>query len=188
MFVRARRWPFRIGRDPRNDLCLAQSEKVSRLHARITQQEGRHQLIVSGQNPTFLNGEPVPLDKPLPLTAGDVIELPDYRLEIQEISAGGRAANSTVMLKAIADDNYLIRLVASRLGLGQWTLEEILAWLQARPGREIMIRQGHYQLCLMGRLDLQALQTRLELFADLQRDQDPGELSVEIINAGLRAS
>ena len=188
MFIRARRWPFRIGRDPRNDLCLAESEKVSRLHARITQHNGEHFLIVSGINPTFLNNQPVALNEPLPLAAGDVIELPDYRVEIQDSAAQPRSSNSTVTLQAIPDDNRLIRLVASSLGLKQWTLEGILAWLQAQRGREIMIRHGHYQLCLMSNLNLDLLKQRLDLFEELQRDLDPGGLAVEATEAGLRAS
>lgn len=188
MFIRARRWPFRIGRDPRNDLCLAESEKVSRLHARITQQHGEHFLIVSGINPTFLNNQPVPLNEPMPLADGDVIELPDYRVEVQNSANQPGASNSTVALQAIPDDNRLIRLVASSLGLQQWTLEGILAWLQAQRGREIMIRQGHYQLCLMSNLNLELLKQRLDLFEELQRDLDPNGLSVEVTGAGLRAS
>jgi pSer/pThr/pTyr-binding forkhead associated (FHA) protein len=188
MFIRARRWPFRIGRDPRNDLCLTESENVSRIHARITQQDGEHFLTVSGITPTFLNDQPVPLNEPLPLAAGDVIELPNYRVEIQDSAAQPRASNSTVALKAIPDDNRLIRLVASNLGLQQWSPEGILAWLQAQPGREIMIRQGHYQLCLMSNLNLERLRQRLGLFAELQDNQDPNELSVAATEAGPRAS
>jgi len=188
MFIRARRWPFRIGRDPRNDLCLAGSEKISRLHARITQKDGDHFLVVSGINPTFLNNQPVPLDEPIPLAVGDILELPDYRVEVQSSAKPPGRSNSTVMLKAVSDDNHLIRLVASRLKLQQWTLEAIVVWLKAERGREIMIQQGHYQLCLTSTLNLESMKQRLDLFEKLQHDLDPNGLSVEITTAALRAS
>lgn len=182
MFIRARRWPFRIGRDPRNDLCLAESEKVSRLHARVVYESGQAQLIVTGSNPTFLNGNRVPVDEPQPLSPGDVIELPGYRLEVQDSSGPAATAHSTVMLKAINDDQRLVRQVATCLNLTRWTIDGIHQWLRSQRGRQIMIRQGHYQLCLGHRLDLEMLTRRLALFCELQGDADPSETSIEILD------
>ena len=188
MFIRARRWPFRIGRDPRNDLCLAESEKVSRLHARVVFEAGQAQLIVTGSNPTFLNGNRVTVDEPHPLCPGDVIELPDYRLEVQDSSGATATAHSTVMLKAISDDQRLIRQVATRLELNSWTAEGIHHWLQAHKERQIIIHQGHYQLHLGHRLDLDTLTRRLELFGELQRDSDPADVEIEVIDNSAHGS
>jgi pSer/pThr/pTyr-binding forkhead associated (FHA) protein len=182
MFIRARRWPFRIGRDPRNDLCLAESEKVSRLHARIVSEAGQAHLIVTGSNPTFLNGIRIAVGRSQPLNPGDVIELPDYRLEVQDSSGATDNAQSTVMLKAITDDQRLVRQVATRLNLTRWTAAGIHQWLQAHRGRQIMIQQGHYQLCLGDRLDLETLSRRLELFGELLGDADPADVEIEILN------
>jgi len=188
MFIKARRWPFRIGRDARNDLCLRESEKISRLHARVIQKDGRHFLIVTGRNPTFLNDRIVPVDEAQPLNTGDVIEFPDYRLEVQESSEQARPSNPTVALQVIPDDNRLIRLIASALGISSWSIEGILGWLQAEKGREILIHQSHFQLCLMGNLNAESLRQRLDLFNELQRPHDQKNIKVEVFDGGRSAN
>jgi hypothetical protein len=188
MFIKARRWPFRIGRDARNDLCLAESENISRLHARVIQQDGKHFLIVTGRNPSFLNNRVVPIDEAQPLNAGDVIEFPDYRLEVQESSEQARSSNPTVALQVIPDDNRLIRLIASALGISSWSIEGILGWLQAEQGREILIHQRHFQLCLTGNLNAESLRQRLDLFDELQRPHDQRDIRVEVIDSSRPGS
>ena len=83
-YVRVRRWPFSIGRNPANDLCLANSSHISRRHARIFKETDGYRLFALGSNPTFLNGDPVVPDEPVLIQPGDRIELPDYLLEVRD--------------------------------------------------------------------------------------------------------
>ena len=75
-YVRVRRWPFRIGRSPKCDLCLANSNRISRQHVRVVKTGGSYFLIPRGKNATFLNGELVARDSVREIKNGDTIELP----------------------------------------------------------------------------------------------------------------
>jgi hypothetical protein len=72
--------PVIIGRSPDADLVIA-DDFVSSTHAKIVPSEDGHVLEDLGStNGTLVNGQPA--TRPLPLSAGDVIELGQNRLEV----------------------------------------------------------------------------------------------------------
>ncbi len=72
--------PVLIGRSPDADLVIA-DDFVSSTHARVSLEADRLMLEDLGStNGTVLNGQPV--TRPLPVDAGDVIELGRNRLEV----------------------------------------------------------------------------------------------------------
>lgn len=71
-----------IGRDATNHVKLP-SRYASRSHAKITC-FGQDECLLTdlrSTNGTTLNGEPVPYGKNLPLKNGDVIGIPEYRID-----------------------------------------------------------------------------------------------------------
>ncbi len=114
-YVRVRRWPFSIGRNPANDLCLANSSHISRRHARVFKEADGYRLIAQGTNPTFLNGAPVFPDEPVTIRPGDRIELPDYLLEVRDTSQKDKT-DATVNVEVVTNSVIIIRRVASALG------------------------------------------------------------------------
>jgi pSer/pThr/pTyr-binding forkhead associated (FHA) protein len=72
--------PVLIGRSPDADLVIA-DDFVSAQHAKIVPGDGGPVLTDLGStNGTLVNGQPA--TRPLPITAGDVIELGRNRLEV----------------------------------------------------------------------------------------------------------
>jgi hypothetical protein len=72
--------PLIIGRSPDSDLVIA-DEFVSSAHAQVVPADGGFVLEDLGStNGTRVNGQPA--TRPLPLTAGDVIEIGQNRLEV----------------------------------------------------------------------------------------------------------
>jgi len=185
-YVRVRRWPFSIGRNPANDLCLANSSLISRRHVRILKDRDRYQLIATGRNPTFLNGTRILADVPVEIAPGDRIELPDYLLEVRDTS-GNASISATVNVEAVSNSVIIVRRVASFIGTGSWTVEAIEAWLCDRRGREIWIRHHHVTLCLPGSIGVEPLRQRLQLFDTLIAHLDPQALNIEVVDSGVAA-
>ncbi len=184
-YVRVRRWPFSIGRNPANDLCLANSSHISRRHARVFKEADGYRLIAQGTNPTYLNGTPIVPDEPVPIRPGDRIELPDYLLEVRD-TRENEAAGATINVEMVSNSLIIIRRVASAIGSSSWSIEAIHAWLtggrQSLGPREIWIRHHQVALCLPGRIDLTQLQQRLALFDDLIAHLDPQALTIDLID------
>jgi hypothetical protein len=177
-FVRVRRWPFSIGRNPSNDLCLSNSSHISRRHARIVRDaDGGYRLIASGRNPTYVNGKRIPRDEPVGIGPGDRIELPDYLLEVRDTAWNDRPG-ATVNVEVVQNSVVVVRRVASAVGLTSWTAEAIHGWLTAVRGREVWIRHHHVELCLPGRVSIEQLRQRVELFDELIAHLDPHALTV----------
>ena len=180
-YVRVRRWPFSIGRNPANDLCLANSPLISRRHARICKAGDVYTLIAQGRNPTFLNGSRVRPEHPVPIHPGDRIELPDYLLEVRD-TAEKDEIGATVNVEMVSNSVIITRRIASELGFARWSAAAIHEWLSARSGREIWVRHQHVALCLPGRLDLTQLEERLSLFDKLIAHLDPRALVIERVD------
>ncbi len=184
-YVRVRRWPFSIGRNPANDLCLANSSHISRRHVRVFKEADGYHLIAQGTNPTYLNGTLVTPDEPVPIQPGDRIELPNYLLEVRDTKENG-AADSTINVEQVSNSVIIIRRIASTIGTSSWTVEAIHDWLTSgRPslgGREILIRHQQIALCLPGRIDCAQLEQRLALFDDLIAHLDPQALEIDLID------
>lgn len=184
-YVRVRRWPFSIGRNPANDLCLANSTHISRRHARVFKDADGYRLIAQGTNPTYLNGTPVIPDEPVLIRPGDRIELPDYLLEVRD-TREKEAVDATINVELVSNSLIIIRRVASAIGSSSWTVEAIHAWLtggrpSARP-REIWVRHHQVALCLPGRIGLVQLEQRLSLFDDLIGHLDPQALEIDLVD------
>ncbi len=177
-YVRVRRWPFSIGRNPANDLCLANSPLISRRHVRICKQSDGYCLIAQGRNPTFLNGDRVRPEHPVLIRPGDRIELPDYLLEVRD-TAEKDEIGATVNVEMVTNSVIITRRIASELGLASWSATAIHEWLATRSGREIWVRHQHVALCLPGRIDLPVLEQRLGLFDQLISHLDPRALIIE---------
>jgi len=182
-YVRVRRWPFSIGRNPANDLCLANSSLVSRRHARILKDRDGYQLVAIGRNPTFLNGVSVPPDEPVVIRPGDRIELPEYLLEVRDTSRKA-SINATVNVDVVSNGVIIVRRVASVIGTTSWTVEGIETWLSGRRGREIWIRHHRVTLCLPGSIGVVQLSQRLRLFDTLIAHLDPQALNIELVDPG----
>lgn len=177
-YVRVRRWPFSIGRNPANDLCLANSSHISRRHARVFKEADGYHLIAQGTNPTFLNGAAVVPEQPVSIRPGDRIELPDYLLEVRDTSQQD-IIDATVNVEVVTNSAIIIRRVASALGSSRWTLNAIHDWLSEGRHREIWIRHHQVELCLPGRIGAVQLEQRLSLFDDLIAHLDPHALIIE---------
>lgn len=177
-YVRVRRWPFSIGRNPANDLCLANSALISRRHARILKDETGYSLIASGRNPTYVNGAPVNREQPVPIKPGDRIELPDYLLEVRDTREKD-PIGATVNVEVVSNSVIIIRRIASELGIARWSADAIHEWLNARRGREIRVHHHPLALCLPSRLPLTQLEQRLGLFDELIAHLDPQAISIE---------
>lgn len=186
-YVRVRRWPFSIGRNPANDLCLANSSHISRRHARIFKETDGYRLFALGSNPTFLNGDPVVPDEPVLIQPGDRIELPDYLLEVRDTRENG-SGDTTVNVELADNSQIIIRRVASAIGTSTWTLEAIHEWLTERqPGgepREVWIRHEQVALCLPSRIGIGQLERRLAQFDELVAHLDPQALEIDLIDPG----
>lgn len=181
-FVRVRRWPFSIGRGQRNDLCLSNSSRISRAHAKISKEGNLYQLTVFGRNPTYLNGEKLPADQPRTIQPGDTIEFPDYRLSVRD-TAEIRTNTATINVQAVSTTTILVRRIASALNTHRWSVEAIFDWLHEVRGREIWIRHQKVELYLHPRLRLDELLQRIALFDQLITDLDPHQLEIEIADA-----
>jgi hypothetical protein len=184
-YVRVRRWPFSIGRNPANDLCLANSSRISRRHARVFKETDGYHLIPQGTNPTFLNGTPLLPDEPVLIRPGDRIELPDYLLEVRD-TREKEAVDVTINVELVSNSLIIIRRVASAIGTSSWTVQAIHEWLtDGRPStapREIRVRHHQVTLCLPGRIGLTQLEQHLALFDDLIAHLDPQALEIDLIN------
>jgi pSer/pThr/pTyr-binding forkhead associated (FHA) protein len=186
-YVRVRRWPFSIGRNPANDLCLPNSSHISRRHARVFKEADGYRLVTQGTNPTFLNGEILVPDQPVPIQPGDRIELPDYLLDVRDTRENG-TPDATVNVELIGESLIIIRRIASEIGASSWTAPAIHTWLTgSRPGagpREIWLRHQQVALCLPGRISLTQLEHRLVLFDDLIAHLDPHALEIDLVDPG----
>jgi len=184
-YVRVRRWPFSIGRNPANDLCLANSTHISRRHARVFKETDGYRLIAQGTNPTYLNGTPVAPEEPVLIRPGDRIELPDYLLEVRD-TRENEAADATINVELVSNSLIIIRRVASAIGSSTWTVESIHDWLtaghQSMGLREIWVRHHQVALCLPGKISLTQLEQRLALFDDLIAHLDPQALEIDLID------
>jgi pSer/pThr/pTyr-binding forkhead associated (FHA) protein len=180
-YVRVRRWPFSIGRNPANDLCLANSSLISRRHVRVFKEEDGYRLIASGRNPTYLNGKAVKPGEPVEIQPGDRIELPNYLLEVRDPSQKDKIS-ATVNVEVVTNSVIIVRRVASMIGTRSWTAEAIHNWLKNCRGREIWIQHQQVALCLPDRLTLDQLSQRLELFDQLIADLDPHSLVIEVVD------
>jgi len=78
--------PFRIGRDPSNHLQVLDAE-VSRDHAEVRFEEGRHVVHTLGSGATLVNG--VSVAGSAPLAEGDEIAVGEMRLRYTRHSATG---------------------------------------------------------------------------------------------------
>lgn len=183
-YVRVRRWPFSIGRNPANDLCLANSSHISRRHARVLKETDGYRLVAQGTNPTYLNGTPVAPDQPVIIHPGDRIELPDYLLEVRDTRENA-ATDATINVELVSNSLIIIRRIASSIGTSNWTTGAIHQWLtEGRSAREIWVRHHQVALCLPGRINLDQLEQRLQLFDDLIAHLDPQALEIELIDPG----
>jgi pSer/pThr/pTyr-binding forkhead associated (FHA) protein len=182
VWIRARRWPFRIGRDARNDLCLARSSRISRRHAKIYERDGAYYLVVSGRNPSYLNGLQIPLDQPQLLSVGDVIEFPDYSLEVEDAAEREVAAGETMNVRIAPSHSRLIRMIAASLAVEPWTPDAVVSWLKGGRRREVYLHRGHLHLCLAGNLDPDTLTHRLTMFEELQQSLAPGTTEIEVVS------
>lgn len=178
-YVRVRRWPFSIGRNPANDLCLANSTHISRRHAKVFKEADGYRLVAQGSNPTYLNGAPVQPRESVLIHPGDRIELPDYLLEVRD-PRGSVGADATVNVELVSNSLIIIRRVASALGTSRWTVNAIHEWLAEGRGREIRIRHHQVDLCLPGRITVTELQQRLALFDALVAHLDPQALEIDL--------
>jgi pSer/pThr/pTyr-binding forkhead associated (FHA) protein len=185
-YVRVRRWPFSIGRNPANDLCLVNSSHISRHHARILKDQDSYLLVATGRNPTFLNGALVRPQQPVEIEPGDCIELPDYLIEVRDTSRSA-AVNATVNVEVVSNSVIIVRRVASVIGTSSWTVEAIQTWLSSHRGREIWIRHHQVTLCLPGSIDVEQLDQRLRLFDTLIAHLDPQALNIELVDPGVAA-
>jgi pSer/pThr/pTyr-binding forkhead associated (FHA) protein len=181
-YVRVRRWPFSIGRNPANDLCLANSSHISRRHARIFKEADGYRLIAQGTNPTFLNGTPIVPDEPVIIHPGDRIELPDYLLEVRDTRSENDTVAATINVEQVSNSLIIIRRIASAIGTGRWTAAAIHDWLGADRQREIWVRHHQVTLCLPGRIDATHLEQRLALFDQLIADLDPQVLEIDLVD------
>lgn len=186
-YVRVRRWPFSIGRNPANDLCLANSSHISRRHARVFKETDGYRLIAQGTNPTYLNGTVLVPDQPVLIRPGDRIELPDYLLEVRD-TRENETPDATVNVEQVSNSLIIIRRVASAIGSSSWTVPAIHTWLAgSRPStspREIWIRHHQVALCLPAGINLTQLEQRLALFDDLIAHLDPQALEIDLIDPG----
>lgn len=186
-YVRVRRWPFSIGRNPANDLCLPNSSHISRRHARVLKENDAYRLVAQGSNPTFLNGTPLVPDEPTVIRPGDWIEMPDYLLEVRDTGRSD-TINSTVNVEVVTNSVIIVRRVASAIGSSSWTIDAIHDWLsqghERGRGREIWIRHHKVALCLPGRTSLAQLEQRLSLFDALIAHLDPQALAIELTDPG----
>ena len=186
-YVRVRRWPFSIGRNPANDLCLANSSHISRRHARVFKEADGYRLIAQGTNPTYLNGTVLVPDLPVPIRPGDRIELPDYLLEVRD-TRENETPDATVNVELVSNSLIIIRRIASAIGSSSWTVAAIHSWLTgSRPSaspREIWVRHHQVALCLPGRISLSQLEQRLALFDDLIAHLDPQALQIDLVDPG----
>ncbi len=180
-YVRVRRWPFSIGRNPANDLCLPNSSHISRRHAKVFKEADGYRLIAQGSNPTYLNGTLLQPDESVLIRPGDRIELPGYLLEVRD-TRGNDAVDATVNVELVTNSRIIVRRVASALGTSRWTTEAIHDWLSSGRDREIWIRHHHVALCLPGRTTASQLEQRLSLFDELIADLDPQALEIELID------
>ena len=139
-YFRVQRWPFSIGRNPGNDLCLNNSDFVSRRHAQLLKADEAVKLVAYGRNPTFLNGALVQPEVPIDVTPGDRIELPNYLIEIR--SSSRRAmADPAIKVETTSTRAVIIRRITSSLNTSQWTAQAVVDWLDGQSGREIRICQ-----------------------------------------------
>ena len=182
-YVRVRRWPFSIGRNPANDLCLANSTHISRRHVRVFKETDGYRLIAQGTNPTYLNGAPVAPDEPVLIRPGDRIELPDYLLEVRD-TRENEAADATINVELVSNSLIIIRRVASAIGSSSWTVESIHQWLtggrMSTSPREIWVRHHQVALCLPAKISLVQLEQRLALFDELIAHMDPQALEISL--------
>jgi hypothetical protein len=182
-YVRVRRWPFRIGRSPKSDLCLPNSLRISRQQAKVVKEADRYLLFSMGRNPSYLNGELVPVQSPRVIEVGDVIEFPDYTLEVRDTAAvPPRAITATVNVEQVTASSVIERMVASSLGIPQWSHQGIHAWLQGQRGREIQIRHDKMELRLIRGLTLAEVARRLSLFESFFDLIDPRKVLVEVVD------
>lgn len=182
-YVRVRRWPFRIGRSPKCDLFLPNSSRLSRQQAKVVKDADTYLLISFGRNPTYLNGEKVPTHIPRAIKAGDVIEFPDYTLEVRDTAAmPPRTITATANIQQVFDSTIIERMVASSLGIQQWSYHGIYTWLQEGRGREIQIRHEKMELRLVRGLTSTEVGQRLTLFDGFFELIDPRQISVDIVD------
>jgi len=182
-YVRVRRWPFSIGRNPANDLCLANSSHISRRHARVFKEADGYRLIAQSSNPTYLNGDPIQPQESVVIRPGDRIELPDYLLEVRD-TRDKDSVTATVNVEMVSTSLIIIRRVASAIDSSRWTMDAIHDWLHEGSQREIWIRHHHVALCLPAKMDATHLQHHLSAFDELIAHLDPQALEIEIIDPG----
>ena len=180
-YVRIRRWPFSIGRNPGNDLCLSNSSLISRRHVRVFKDDAGYHMVAQGRNPTYLNGTLLEANRPVALNPGDRIELPDYVLLVRETGRNPHIT-ATVNVEAVSNSAIITRRIASELGISRWSADAIHDWLQAGPDRQIRLRHERLALCLPGRMEQAELEQRLTLFDELIADLDPQALEIELVN------
>jgi pSer/pThr/pTyr-binding forkhead associated (FHA) protein len=182
-YVRVRRWPFRIGRSPKCDLFLPNSSRISRQQAKVVKEADAYLLISLGRNPTYLNGELVPALSRQAIVAGDVIEFPDYTLEVRDTAAGPpRTITATANVQQVMDSTIIERMVASSLGIKQWSHHGIYHWLQDGRGREIQIRHDKIELRLVKALTSDEVAQRLALFNMFFGLIEPRQVSVDVVD------
>ena len=179
-YVRVRRWPFRIGRGQKCDLCLANSTRISRQHARVVKTGDSYFYVARGKNATFLNGELLGRDSATEIRDGDTIELPDYTLTVRDTAAATRTSTSTTNIPQLTSSTIIERMVASSLGIQRWSHAGIYNWLQDRRGREIRIRHQKMELNLNRGLTETEVAQRLELFDTFFEMIDPRQVSVDV--------
>lgn len=89
---------LRIGRLSNSDIWL-NHPAVSRLHAGISEIDGYFYLSnLSASSPTSLNGRVIPFNEAEALTAGDVLQIGPFFLNIQEVDAIEEVLRITVVL------------------------------------------------------------------------------------------
>jgi len=143
-------------------------------------------LVTLGRNPSYLNGELIPPDSPVVIKAGDIIEFPDYTLEVRDAAEIAKRTKRTITATAnvqqVPDSTIIERMVASSLGIQQWSHHGIYRWLQDRRGREIQIRHEKIELRLVSELTLAEVDQRLTLFDGLFELIDPRQVSVDVVD------
>lgn len=145
-------------------------------------------LITLGRNPSYLNGELIPPESPVAIKAGDVIEFPDYTLEVRDAAEiARRTITATANVQQVSDSTIIERMVASSLGIQQWSHHGIYRWLQDGRGREIQIRHEKIELRLVSALTPTEVDQRLTLFDGLFELIDPRQVSVDVVDPIIAA-
>ena len=96
--------------------------------------------------------------------------------------AAARTNTATDNVQQVSGSTIIERMVASSLGIQQWSHLGIYEWLQDERGREIQIRHEKMELRLIRRLGPTEVAQRLALFNTFFELIDPRQVSVDVVD------